>query len=110
MYLMTCLHLHTCISRHFDSRQSETVDMRVDILGTVDIMGVDILGIHILGVDIPALPHLSIFRPFYLLSSCFVVPQFNLSSKEQIEITVLNAYSLLSHETKTIHPWILFTK
>ena len=122
MYLMTCLHLH--IRRHFDSRQSETEDMRVDILGTVDIMGVDILGIHILGVDIPALPHLSNFRPFYLLSSyvlsyphCIHVRfcnwrdfTFNLSSKEQIEITVLNVYSLLSHETKTIHPWILFTK
>ena len=69
MYLMTCLHLH--ISRHFDSRQSETVDMRVDILGTVDIMGVDILGIHILGVDIPALP-------IYLISvlSIFCPPMF----------------------------------
>ena len=107
MYL-TCLHLQ--ISRHFGSRQSETVDIRVDILGTVDIMGVDILEIHILGVDIPALPHLSIFCPFYLLSCyvlsypdcvhvCFCNPRdfiFNLSSKEQFEITFLNAYSLLS--------------
>ena len=63
-------------------------------------MGVDILGIDILGVDIPALPNLSIFCPFYLLSSyvlsypdrvhvCFCNWRdftFNLSSKEQTEI------------------------
>ena len=58
------------------------------------------MGVDILGVDILALPHLSIFCPFYLLSSYVLsYPDrvhvrfcnqrdftFNLSSKEQIEI------------------------